>query len=229
MENQLISLYCERTLPGLWEEPLNAITNLAFIIASAFTLLLYRRQSTFSVAAHWDFLLLITLMFAIGIGSGLWHFYPTRLTVLADVIPILLFINVYLLSFFHRVIGFKWRGLVLTFVLFLFLNAMMVFAFPRNFLNGSIFYGPGWIVLISIGTYLFAVKHHLRGRLLAAGGIFTVSLVFRTMDREVCQWVPLGTHFIWHVLNAWLLYLLTSALIRQEAVNQEVKRRPVKT
>jgi hypothetical protein len=82
---------------------------------------------------------------------------------------------------------------------------------------------------MSIGAYLFITKHRLHGRLLAAGGIFTASLIFRTMDREVCQWAPLGTHFIWHVLNAWLLYLLTSALIRQEAVNQEVKRRPVKT
>ncbi|MCG6969584.1 MAG: hypothetical protein LJE85_07445 [Gammaproteobacteria bacterium] len=229
MENQLISLYCERTLPGLWEEPLNAITNLAFIIASAFTLLLYRRQSTFSVAAHWDFLLLITLMFAIGIGSGLWHFYPTRFTVLADVIPIALFINVYLLSFFHRVFGFTWRSLLLVFMAFQLLNMLVLMSFSPRFLNGSIFYGPGWIILMSIGAYLFITKHRLHGRLLAAGGIFTASLIFRTMDREVCQWVPLGTHFIWHVLNAWLLYLLTSALIRQEAVNQEVKRRPVKT
>jgi hypothetical protein len=223
--NLFFSIYCERSLPGLWEEPLNAFTNLAFILAGVFALLLYRQRSAFSIAAHWDFLVLITLMFAIGIGSGLWHFYPTRFTVLADVIPILLFINVYLLSFFHRAFGFKWRGLVLVFMFFQLVNVIVAMAFPPKFLNGSIFYGPGWLTLISIGAYLYVTKHPLRGRLLAAGGIFTASLIFRTMDRDVCQWVPIGTHFIWHVLNAWLLYLLTSALIRQEAIKQEAKPR----
>lgn len=29
-----IDLYCERIYPGFWAEPLNAITNIAFIIAS---------------------------------------------------------------------------------------------------------------------------------------------------------------------------------------------------
>jgi hypothetical protein len=96
-------------------------------------------------------------------------------------------------------------------------------SFPPRFFNGSIFYSPGWIILISIGVYLFITKHPLRARLLVAGGIFTASLVFRTIDREVCQWVPVGTHFIWHLLNAWLLFVLLSALISEEAKQRLVK------
>ena len=223
MENQLISVYCERILPGLWEEPLNAFTNLAFIAAGVLALLQYRRHSAFSTTAHWDFLLLITLMFAIGLGSGLWHLVPTRFTVLADVIPILLFMNVYLLSLFHRVFGFKWRGLVLVFFGFQLLNVTAVMEFPRDVLNGSMFYGPGWLTLLAVAGYLYATKHALRRRLLAAGGIFTASLAFRTIDRELCQWVPVGTHFIWHLLNAWLLYVLLSALISDEAKRHLLK------
>ena len=34
MERTYIDIYCERIEPGLWAEPLNAITNLAFIIAA---------------------------------------------------------------------------------------------------------------------------------------------------------------------------------------------------
>jgi hypothetical protein len=33
-------------------------------------------------------------------------------------------------------------------------------------------------------------------------------LVFRTIDRAVCSSVPIGTHFIWHLLNAVVLYVL---------------------
>lgn len=216
-DHLFFSTYCERTLPGVWEEPLNALTNLAFIVSGILVLRFYRKHGEFTAAKHWDFLLLIFLLFAIGVGSALWHFVPTRFTVLADVIPILLFINIYLLSFFHRVFEIQWRGLIIVFFVFQLLNFGVAVVFPGNFLNGSIFYAPGWLTLISIGVYLFATKHQLHGRLLAAGGIFTMALVFRTIDRDICQWVPIGTHFIWHILNAWLLYLLSSALLKQEA------------
>jgi hypothetical protein len=41
-----------------------------------------------------------------------------------------------------------------------------------------------------------------------------VSLVFRTVDEAVCTAIPIGTHFLWHVCNAIMLYLLLAALIR---------------
>ena len=30
-----IDIYCERTAPGFWDEPFNALTNAAFLIAAA--------------------------------------------------------------------------------------------------------------------------------------------------------------------------------------------------
>ena len=43
--------------------------------------------------------------------------------------------------------------------------------------------------------------------------MFVVSLAFRTMDQAVCPAFPLGTHFIWHLLNAGVLYILLRAAI----------------
>jgi len=220
----LMTAYCERTLPGLWQEPLNAFTNLAFIITGILAIRLYKKNAIFDLKHHWDFVILIALLFAIGLGSALWHFLPTRFTILADVIPILLFINIYLLSFLFRVVACGWKLTVLFYLLFLLLNIVVSVSFRQDFLNGSVFYGPGWITLLVISGYLLAVKHPLRKRLLAAAAIFTVSLLFRTVDRDVCQWVPEGTHFIWHLLNAWLLYLLTGALFSHQA-DVETKRR----
>jgi hypothetical protein len=35
--------------------------------------------------------------------------------------------------------------------------------------------------------------------------LLLVSLAFRTLDEPMCGRVPLGTHFMWHLLNAVML------------------------
>jgi hypothetical protein len=38
-------------------------------------------------------------------------------------------------------------------------------------------------------------------------GIFSLSLVARSVDAAICPVFPLGTHFAWHLLNGLVLYL----------------------
>jgi hypothetical protein len=52
-----------------------------------------------------------------------------------------------------------------------------------------------------------------RGLAIGAG-ILGVSLVFRTVDQAVCGVVPVGTHFLWHVLNAVMLGWMIRVLVR---------------
>ena len=47
-----------------------------------------------------------------------------------------------------------------------------------------------------------------------AAGLFALSVMLRTLDRSLCGGFPLGTLFLWHLLNAVLLYLLLTGLIR---------------
>ena len=54
-----IDLYCERTGPGLWAEPFNALTNLAFLAVAA---ILWRRAGR---NAPFDLRLLIGLIAAV--------------------------------------------------------------------------------------------------------------------------------------------------------------------
>jgi hypothetical protein len=35
----------------------------------------------------------------------------------------------------------------------------------------------------------------------------------RSIDGAVCAYVPMGTHFLWHLLNGIVLYLSMRALI----------------
>ncbi|MEG4207359.1 hypothetical protein QUA20_25970 [Microcoleus sp. Pol7_A1] len=85
--NDYIDLYCERLIPGLWSEPLNAISNVSFIIAAWAIWQLAQRHHKISPGI-W---ILIALATSIGIGSFLFHTFATRWANLLKVIPILLF------------------------------------------------------------------------------------------------------------------------------------------
>lgn len=83
----MIDLYCERLGVGLWSEPVNAFTNLSFLIAAFAS---WRLAKQYQAALPGNYVL-IGLMVAIGIGSGLFHTLATRWAQVLDVLPILLF------------------------------------------------------------------------------------------------------------------------------------------
>jgi len=41
--------------------------------------------------------------------------------------------------------------------------------------------------------------------------VFAVSLTLRTLDEPLCAALPVGTHYLWHVLNGVTLYLVAKA------------------
>ncbi len=43
---------------------------------------------------------------------------------------------------------------------------------------------------------------------------FLISLTFRTLDRDICTSLPLGTHFIWHLMNGAMIAALLQLMIR---------------
>jgi hypothetical protein len=61
--------YCERLGPEFWSEPVNAITNAAFVVAALAAYLLWRRKTP----DDWVALFLICVVLATGIGSFLFH------------------------------------------------------------------------------------------------------------------------------------------------------------
>lgn len=210
---QVLDAYCERTDPGLWAEPLNALTNLAFMAAAMLVLLVLRSHPRLMRAQSWDLMLLIVLLFAIGLGSGLWHLFATRWAELADVLPINLFIAVFLFSFLRRALEASWVASVAAVIAFEAASFALPFVLSPRLLNGSIVYLPAWLLLIGFALELRRRKHELGPVFVGGAGIFSVSLVFRTVDRELCAVVPIGTHFLWHLLNAALLYLMLRGLI----------------
>lgn len=221
---QKIFAYCERGLdPTYWAEPINAITNLAFIIASFFAYRLYQSERGL-LAGAWEGVL-IAIVFVIGVGSFLFHTHAEPWAAAADTIPIGIFMVTYLAYALRRYLRWDWINVFVALVGFFGLLAVssMVRCNGGACFNGSAAYFPALAALLIIGGVLVMRGHGAGGYVLSAGLIFAVSLTLRTLDRELCPDTiltgslagslvgaegPLGTHFLWHILNATLLYLL---------------------
>jgi hypothetical protein len=213
--------YCERGLdPSFWAEPLNAISNAAFLVAAAVALVLWLQQPADRRGAFE--LGLIVTVGIIGVGSFLFHTFATRWAMLADVIPITVFMIVFLGYALSRFVGLGWLGSLAG--LALFVGALFVAESWKcgsgACLNGSVGYLPALAVLALIGGWLRRRSHPVANLLLAGSALFALSLVFRTIDRAICPVTSLsggralGTHFLWHICNAGLLFLLMVAAVR---------------
>ena len=207
-----IDAYCERTGPEFWAEPVNAVSNIAFIVAAILPYLAMRR------AGRSDALLtvLCALAFCVGTGSFLFHTFAERWAALADVIPILLFIVAFLFAAMHRFFGLRWPWAVLAtvaaFGASLFARTLGL-AIAGGSLNGSEGYFPA-LALLGGSALVLAILGRAAARPVAvATVVFALSLTARTVDAGLCPAFPLGTHFLWHLLNGTMIGILLFAML----------------
>ena len=209
----ILDKYCERITPNLWGEPLNAMSNLAFIIAGFYLARLLHSYKPRQYHQARDFFVLIGLIFLIGMGSFAWHLTAVTWALFADIIPILLFTSLFLVSFLYRVLNFSPTIIIVIIVIYQGLNYGVQTQFEPELLNGSLFYLPTFIFLCAL-SYLLFLKHKTLGlQTFYLSGLFTIALIFRTVDLTMCNSFPIGTHFIWHLLIAFVLYRLSRLLI----------------
>lgn len=204
-----IDIYCERTSIAFWAEPVNALSNLSFIVAALAIVWLIRRTATPAGPAT---IFLTANLVCIGVGSFLFHTLANRLMMAADLLPIFIYQLAFIL-FYTRVVA-EQKALTVAGLLLLFLLTNLGFMqLPQQWLNGSLVYGGALLFIVAIAAY-----HHASGRrepalLYLAAAVFVVSLAFRSLDQWVCGWFAFGSHFIWHLLNGLVLYLTTRAYL----------------
>ena len=200
---QHINVYCERTDASFWSEPLNAVSNLAFVIAAYFAYLAYRVHVETPQKTS---LILILCLVIIGMGSFAFHTFANRLTGLMDVLPIgitiLLFYGFTLINVFKM----KWWLVLVAFAYFP-LGYWGVSLPVFDDLGASAMYVPALLMLIGLAIIAVMKDIHSAHFLIMAFFIFTTSLLFRMADEFVCAHFSYGTHYMWHILNAATLYL----------------------
>ncbi len=210
-----VDAYCERLGPGFWAEPVNALTNAAFLIAALWVW----------PGARGIERVLAAILFAIGAGSFLFHTVAQSWAGLADVLPILLFILVYVYAanrhFWEWPVWVSALGVV-AFVPYAMVLGRVFGQVPG--LGGSAGYAP---VPVLIYAYALALRRRApaTARGLAIGAtILVVSLTARTLDEPLCGAIPSGTHFLWHVLNAVMLGWMIVVLRRHRLAGRAAGR-----
>lgn len=199
--------YCERLGPGFWAEPVNAVTNAAFLIAAA---VMWRRAAGQPMAQS-----MAIVLGVIGVGSWLFHTHANRLTGLMDVLPILAFILLYVFAASRDFLGLKpWQAGLCTLAFVPYAAATVPLWAMVPGLGSSAGYAPVPVLILAYAALLRRRAPATAGGLAIGAAILILSLTFRTLDEPLCGLVPLGTHFMWHVLNAVMLGWMIEVWLR---------------
>lgn len=201
-----VNVYCERVDTGWWAEPINALSNLAFLMAGLFILMHQRKPAR----------LLGGLIILIGVCSFLFHTIANQFTGLLDVLAI----GVYLLTYawlwpkWTRHAGMPRRmlsvaGLLLGIALATMANQWLA---PASAWVPPGSYVGAWAYLIVIALMATLAKQTSATWLWTAAGLFAISMMARQLDMLLCDTIG-GTHWVWHLLNAVVLYASAKALL----------------
>ncbi len=204
---ELISSYCERRGPGPFDEPLNTITNLAFILAATHAWNLAARHRIHAGEIR----LLILLSATIGVGSAIFHACPAPWTRLMDLVPILLFQLCFLWLYLRRCAGI--RSITAAVLLSAYLVCSVLLSRAPPWLNGSVLYAPTIAAMAGLAAFHYCSGQPDRWLMAIAAVVFCAALTFRTIDQIACPYIPCGTHFLWHLLNGLVVSLAMRVMI----------------
>ncbi len=190
--------YCERVGPDYWAEPVNAVTNAAFVLVA---LWMWRRSAGVPMAR-----VLSVVLGLIGIGSYLFHTHAQVWSAIADVAPIGAFILIYIFAVNRDVWGMRTVWAVGATALFVPYAALTVPLFQYlPVLGVSAGYVPVPVLILIYAALLWRRAPRLARGFALGAVILLVSLTARSVDDALCTQLPLGTHFLWHILNAVML------------------------
>lgn len=215
MESSLfdhVDQYCERIDASFWSEPLNAVSNAAFLIGALVAWMIAKRSDRLDPGV-W---ILIANLAIIGVGSFLFHTFATKWAEMADVFPILAFILIYLHFATVRLLRLPvWAGLLCAAAYTPLSGALASgIAGVVGTVNGSVYYMP---VVVAILGYAAVIDARglpgARGMAIGAA-LLVVSLTFRSLDQTVCEAFPSGVHFVWHTINGIMLAWMIVVIIR---------------
>lgn len=213
---QLIDQYCERTDFTFWSEPANALSNVFLFLAGVIGLIVLTKKVNDPVQKNWLKFLSLNAM-VIGIGSFLFHTLATFWSMLADVLPITVFMVVFLTWALRHLLQLSSLWVAICLLGFLSIGGLVESFVPKEFLNGSAGYLHALAALMIVGHLIRDTKKRVARGFIAAIAVFIFSLFFRSMDMQICASFPLGTHFLWHTLNGVLLLICLNIIVLNQA------------
>ena len=217
-----IDAYCERTSDAFDAEPLNALTNAGMLVAAWAAARLQRRRPNRDAAG-----LIAAMIVAIvmgGVGAFLFHTTAMVWAVAADMLPFLVFMLLVLWLTLTRF--FAWPPVTAALGLVAFIAAILGGGalVPRGLLPAGAYYLLPLAILVVVATFLLHRRSPAGPSYLLAAFVFAAAFAARELDGPLCGAVPVGTHFLWHLLAALLAFILIRAAILYAPARKQVTR-----
>jgi hypothetical protein len=212
--NAYIDLHCERIQDGWFEEPFNTLSNLTFFVVAY---LLYRNHKN----QHTPFLIkfFIAIIIIIGTGSIIFHSSARMWGALSDSIPIAIFAVTYVFAFARHILRAWWMAG------FLVVGAYIATYFGVRYMylgdirgkmpDGYVSMIPSVYFMAGLTLLLYALKNSSALAFLKITLIAGLAVFFRTIDPMICEDFLIGSHFLWHMLAAAMIYMMVAELARK--------------
>lgn len=200
-------IYCEQVQNLPVEQPINVISNLIFFIIA---FLAWRQR--YGLPGH-SAAIIAGLLVLAGITSIIWHAGEAQIGLLAD-ISVVGILSLYLAwTIFRQIMGWPVWGALLAVVLLLGVGSIFRdFGYPFLTQDSGAFV-PMAAMLFILGAWLTAARHSSAGLMLViAGGWLACGILFRSLDLQLCDSIPFGTHFLWHIAAAAAAWAIVKAL-----------------
>ena len=210
-------IYAETDLSAFIVEPWNAVSSLAIMLPAAYWA--FKLKWKFSSYPFLYFL--IPLLFLGGTGSMLYHgFRSSQLLLWMDVLPtaiVTLAVGIY---FWHLTLPRKWQ-VVSVVAPIAFFRIFTYTYFSGQFAINLSYVISGFLIFFPIIFYLIRHQYRHFKPILFSVLFLSLSLLFRRIDNSATALLPMGSHFLWHILSGFGAYYLAAYiyLIRKDQLS----------
>jgi len=201
-------IYAETNFDRIVVEPWNAVSSLIIILPAVFWFFRTGGRRT-----EFRFLMTcILLMILGGTGSALFHaFRAHRFFLLLDIIPSAILTLLLSFYFWMKILRHWW--IVILIVIPLFLIRMVFFrTFPQHMAINLSYALTGIAAGLPLVLFLVRSDFYRIWDVAASVICLSIALLFREADVRTLSFLPMGTHFLWHLFSGIGAYYLLSYL-----------------
>lgn len=212
-------IYAETDLSVFFSEPWNAISSLAIVLPSIY----------WAFKLEWNFkdfkflYFLFPLLFLGGLGSVFFHaFRASRWLLLLDIYPtalVTLSVGIY---FWSRVLP-KWWHVLLIIGPLTFVRLQLFNILPYSLALNIGYFITGSLIFLPIFVFLVKNEFEYYKPILISVLCLSISLIFRRIDFTIAEYIPIGSHFLWHILSGIGAFYIAEYLYLIRL--QEIKKR----
>jgi hemolysin III len=203
-------IYTETDLNQFIVEPWNAISSLLIVIPAIYWLWRVRNE----YKNYWFLICCAPLMILGGTGSTLFHaFRESRFFLIMDVLPTALLTLSITIYFWIKLLK-KW-GYVFLIIIPSMLVRYWIFTSEKlsEFMVINLSYIiTGTLIGLPLLLILIKMKFYKFRQVVLAISFFILAIVFRGMDSKEIEFLPMGTHFLWHAFTGFGAYFILSFL-----------------